>query len=250
MNDKVLSHKYLSIFTAIRNDIILNVYPQDSLLPTEAQLMMQYGAGRNTIRSAMKMLQEEGYISTRRGSGSIITFRGENSSSRPPKIHDRFGRVSIEYHTPTEFVNASHAAVDMVIPPADIAQQFGIPPTTKVCRLQRIWNLDGKTPYTYMVQYFNPTLVPGYENLDHTNETHFTYPILEEKWGVRLVHGEEHYSCRNAGFTEAKLLDVQIGDALLYTTRLAYCEQGLFEYAIFYGNPKYMGYTTELRPES
>lgn len=249
MNDEVLSHKYLSVLSAIRNDIILKVYPFGSLLPTESQLMKQYDVGRNTIRHAMKLLQEEGYISTRRGSGSTITFRGEASSPRPPKIHDRFGKLAIEFHTPTEFVNASQAAVDMVIPPADIADRFGIPPTTEVCRLQRLWSIDGTTPYTYMVQYFNPVLVPGYENFNHTATKHFTYPILEEKWGIRFLHGEEHYSCRNAGFAEAKMLDVEVGEALLYTTRLAYCDRGLFEYAIFYGNPKYMGYVTELNPK-
>lgn len=247
MPDEAQNHKYLSLFTAIRNDIILKVYPFESLLPTENHLMEQYDVGRNTVRRALKMLQEQGYITTRRGSGSLVIFQGESSSPRPPKIHDRFGKVGIEFHAPTQFVNASHAAVDTVIPPADVALAFGISPTTEVCRIQRIWSIDGKIPYTYQVQYMNPVLVPGFENYDRSGEKRYTYPILEEKWGIHFLRGQEHYSCRNAGFVEAKLLDVQVGDALMYTTRLAYCEQGLFEYAIFYGNPKYMGYATELK---
>lgn len=249
MNEDVQRHKYLSLFTAIRNDIILKVYPPESLLPTENHLMEQYGVGRNTVRRAMKMLQDEGYIATRRGSGSLVVFQGESSSPRPPKLHDRFGKVGIEFHVPVQFVNASHAAVDKVIPPADVAQAFGISPTTEVCRIQRIWNIDGKIPYTYMVQYFNPELVPNYENFDHSSEQHFTYPILEKKWGIRFLRGQEHYSCRSAGFVEAKLLNLQIGDALLLTTRNVFCERGMFEYAVFYGNPNYMGYATELNPD-
>ena len=67
MPEAVPNHKYLEIYNAIRNDILLMVYPDNSPLPTESHLMRKYDASRNTVRRAVKMLQDEGLVRTRQG---------------------------------------------------------------------------------------------------------------------------------------------------------------------------------------
>ena len=44
-------------------------YPSGKKLPTEAELVEQTGAGRNSVRSAIDILEREGLVLSRRGSG-------------------------------------------------------------------------------------------------------------------------------------------------------------------------------------
>lgn len=51
-------------------ELLLRRSPGTEKLPTEAALCRQYGCSRQTIRSALKLLEEKGLIVRRRGSGS------------------------------------------------------------------------------------------------------------------------------------------------------------------------------------
>lgn len=237
------SHKYMQIYNAIRSDIILNLYQDGSLLPTEAQLMEKYNASRNTIRKAISLLQSDGFIATRQGSGSVVCAHSS--------IHDDDGftkwtgtSCTIEYfNADYETIRVSPAALDMVEATESIADLFHLAHGSWVYRVQRIWSISGH-PYNYMIQYLNPELMPGYP--EHMDESRRLYPMLERYWGLHYQGSEEHISCKNAAFLEANLLNVELGAAIGFTRRIARCEKGVFEIADFYGNPKYTGYVVQI----
>lgn len=54
-------------------ELLLRRNPGTEKLPTEAALCRQYGCSRQTIRSALQLLEEKGLIVRRRGSGSYPT---------------------------------------------------------------------------------------------------------------------------------------------------------------------------------
>ena len=241
----VSTHKYLDVYNAIRSDILLKVYPENSLLPTESHLMEQYGVSRNTVRRAVKLLQEEGFISTRQGSGSIVTGQPETlvdptNANVPPW---NTATCTVEYHVEPTAVQVSRPALDKVDAPAEVAEAFGIPAGTRIYRVQRVWKING-IPYNYMVQYINRQILPGFSK--YVDEDRKIHKLLAKYWGLHRKHSVEHISCINAGFIEASLLNVEVGTALLHTSRQAYCEKGVFEYAVFYGNPKYTGYIVNM----
>lgn len=246
MPEAVPNHKYLEIYNAIRNDILLMVYPDNSPLPTESHLMRKYDASRNTVRRAVKMLQDEGLVRTRQGSGSVVTVFGENLMDQLPIKSPPWptGTSSIEYHVEPSGMQVSKAALDMVSAPDDVAKAFGIPVGTQIHRIQRMWKMDDK-PYLYMIQYINDKILPGFFN--HVDEDRIIQNLLEKHWGLHRLYCEEHISCVNAGFIEAGLLSVDVGTALLHTSRLAHCEKGVYELAVFYGNPQYSGYVLRLQ---
>ena len=64
--------KYQSIAQALKTKIINEIYPKNSLLPSENELVNQYAVSRSTIRQAMKSLEEEGLIQRRQGFGSTV----------------------------------------------------------------------------------------------------------------------------------------------------------------------------------
>ena len=243
----VSTHKYLDIYNAIRSDILLKVYPDNSLLPTESLLMKKYGVSRNTIRRAIKMLQDNGFISTRQGSGSIVhSIHSDNLIDRAPAVYPpwRSAVGSVEYRREYESITVSRGAYDMVSAPAEVAEAFHIPIDTPIFRTQRIWKMDG-VPYNYMIQYLNQDILPGLST-KHLDEDRKIGRLLEKYWGLHMLRTEEHISCLNAGFIEAGLLNVEVGTALMHTVRLAHCENGVYEYAIFYGNPQHTGYVMRM----
>ena len=46
--------------------------PLGSYLPTEPQLMAQFGVGRNALREAIKILEAFGLVTVRRGAGTYV----------------------------------------------------------------------------------------------------------------------------------------------------------------------------------
>lgn len=64
--------KYKEIAAQLRRQIIDRQYPSGALLPTEHQLCSFYNASRQTIRTALQCLADEGLILRRQGSGSRV----------------------------------------------------------------------------------------------------------------------------------------------------------------------------------
>ena len=64
--------KYKEIASLLRQQIRSGIYPPDSMLPTEQQLCTIHNVSRQTIRTALQSLAEEGLIQRRQGSGSRV----------------------------------------------------------------------------------------------------------------------------------------------------------------------------------
>lgn len=63
---------YLEIYNNIKHDILKGTYPQGSMLPTEKELADVHYVSRITIRKAMQLLKEEGFISRVAGRGTFV----------------------------------------------------------------------------------------------------------------------------------------------------------------------------------
>ncbi len=58
-------------------------------LPTEMELCGRFGVGRSTVREAMRILEANGYISIRRGSGTyVLSKMGNNYQTIGNWLHD------------------------------------------------------------------------------------------------------------------------------------------------------------------
>ena len=63
---------YVQIRTKLRNEIASGVYAQGDYLPPADQLSKKYGASKNTILRALRMLRSEGVIDFGRGRGAVV----------------------------------------------------------------------------------------------------------------------------------------------------------------------------------
>lgn len=67
-----MKRKYQKIYEDLVEKIQDNVWPALSMLPSENELADQYNASRETIRKALNLLSNNGYIQKIRGKGSVV----------------------------------------------------------------------------------------------------------------------------------------------------------------------------------
>ena len=65
---------YSQVETILRTDIEHGKYNKGDSFPTENMLMEEYQVSRVTIRQAMTALSQAGYIMSRRGIGTEVTY--------------------------------------------------------------------------------------------------------------------------------------------------------------------------------
>lgn len=72
--------RYIVVANSLIRNIVDGEYVVGSLLPTELELSERYGVSRHTIRAALAVLQEHGYISRRKSVGTRVESATPSSS--------------------------------------------------------------------------------------------------------------------------------------------------------------------------
>ena len=67
-----MQKKYLTIYQDLVLKIQENYWPKQTMLPSENELTEMYATSRETIRKALNLLAQDGYIQKIRGKGSIV----------------------------------------------------------------------------------------------------------------------------------------------------------------------------------
>ena len=61
-----------AVVSKLQQQLSLGVYQPGDKLPSEPELMAQFGVGRSSIREAIRILSNTGLLSVRQGSGTIV----------------------------------------------------------------------------------------------------------------------------------------------------------------------------------
>jgi len=64
--------QYQNLYETLRQELRNGLYPIGSLLPSENDLQQKYNLTQPTVRQALSMLAEEGYIKKFQGKGSVV----------------------------------------------------------------------------------------------------------------------------------------------------------------------------------
>ena len=64
--------KFKKIILGLEQKSVAKEYPPHTLLPSENQLSQTYGVSRETVRKALNLLRNAGYIQKKQGKGSIV----------------------------------------------------------------------------------------------------------------------------------------------------------------------------------
>ena len=208
---------YKEMYRTLKREILEGEYSVGELLPTETRLGVRFQASRTTVRRAMNMLAQEGFVRMKQGYGTVVL------DCKARQKMNRITSVSETLQKKGHHVTARRIEADIRPASLHIAKMLGIREDTPVVRLQRLVDMDGK-PLAIMKNYIPVALVPGIEN--SLKEIPSLYQYLEDRYGIIIQAAQDNYSARNASAEEAELLDVPEGTALLYLRRVCYTENG------------------------
>ncbi len=142
------SPAYQTIAATLRERISRRELGPGDRLPTEHELMEQFGVARQTVRSGLAQLVSEGLVVARRPLGYFVRPREHmlyrpQAESRPqpetPEM-DRFcAQIVAEGREPAQTIEVS-----LIEAPAEIAKRLEVPEGTLVVARRRVRSINGE----------------------------------------------------------------------------------------------------------
>ncbi len=178
-------------------------------LPTEVELVKEYGISRITVRQALRLLEEERLIRREVGRGTFV------SEYRPftgaLKVEGSLDDVISLGQNPVKVID-----VKTVKAAPDDAAQMGIEPGSLIIRATRI-RLHRGEPYSHIV---NDLPADIGRRLTRSDWTGVVLRIIEEKLHLPLRDAEQTVRASLADARLARLLCTRIGAPLLAVERV------------------------------
>lgn len=163
---------YLQVAEKIKEDILNGVYPVGSLLPTELEFEEMFKVSKITIRNAISILANEGYVVKKSGKGTTVITN---------QIYSRLSKAA----SFTELLKRNHTvetqilAFDTVENSSDKEKTDLFGP--KYNRLVKLYFVDGK-PYMHREFFFD------YFEINHERDIAFI-----EKFSIYRYLAEKSY---------------------------------------------------------
>jgi GntR family transcriptional regulator len=198
--------KYARVVTELRRRIEEGVYSPGDMLPSEAQLVREFGIGRTTIVRALQILQHDGWITREHGLGSYV--KGRPSAER---TNTRLGRAVLELPETTEGFSLVHAGPASV--PAHVANLMGTDEDTVV--LRRWVSLYEGRPSELVSCWFPSSVADGTDLGKPDPLASGIRAHLQAIKHARIDHIVERLSARLPEAGEAELLQIDPASAVL-----------------------------------
>ncbi len=189
------------------------------VLPPETQLAAYYGVGRQTVRMALARLVDAGWLSRYAGRGTFIRQPDETQSHT--FYLDRSFTQQMEVmglHARSQVIRTYSGTIDMNAPAA-LRSQKGAP-FFYLLRLR----FGGDEPIGLQATTLISSLTPGIDQHDFNTES--LYTVLFNIYRLKIVRLEHTISAVTADTTQAELLNILPGAALLVVNTTAALDTG------------------------
>ena len=235
--------KYQTIYKELKADIESERLPYQSLMPSENQLIVRFDCSRNTVRRAIGMLAEEGYVQPMHGRGVRIIY---TRTQTPPfliagieSFHVSAKRNNIGEST-TKVIRFTELTAD-----EHVARHTGFPVGTELYYIQRVRSLDGD-PCVFDINLYDKKLVPG---LTKEICIHSIYNYIEKDLGMPIIMSKRTITVERVTQMDEDSLDLKGYDTLAVVTGQTFNSEGvMFEYTQTRHRPDYFTFqTTALR---
>jgi GntR family transcriptional regulator len=197
---------YYQVASRLRNEIVMGTWPPGSQLPTEDNIVQEFGVSRQTVRKAKEMLAEEGFIRSIKGSGCYVKEPDTWKTMSPTvdNLNDIFHygtRMSFKIH---EFGMVSNSK--------EIQKKLNNPEDRFVFQIKGVRHFQGQ-PISCVV-YYLPFRFGSRIPLDSLDENPFI-PQFEKLAGIQVTEGVQTISLSRADRTVAENLSLKKGSPVL-----------------------------------
>ncbi len=205
---KALYHDVLGF---LQDDIKSGRYSPDEKIPSENELAREFSVSRVTLREALRVLEDDGLIVRRHGSGTFVRDK------RTVPIQDLSSIVSISTIFKRAGLEDRFTKVELRKIPATqrIAEKLHIPSGQEVWEVERLRTL-GENPAIYSFDYFPASFIPHGEEKSLNDYKHSLYHFLSEVCGQTSDDGESWFKPIMSDNKLSYILKIRINSPLMY----------------------------------
>ena len=192
--------KYDAIYQDLKDKIEAEIYATGSLLPSESALQDMYQASRDTVRKALRLLKDDGFIQSQKGKGSTVINRQEYVF--PVSGVVSYAELAAQFHLQTRtVVLTNHFAT---LP----AKSFkDVDPTVEVKQmrlLKRVRYLENE-PDIIEIDYLDPKVVPP---IPESVAKDSLYAYLEGPVGLTIAYATKEITVETATEEDQRYLKI------------------------------------------
>lgn len=201
---------YKQMYETLKQRIICKKYALGELLPPEPMLEEEFQVSRTTVRKAIELLVQEGYVVKKQGFGTqVIRRKSIQNLNILTSISAALERKGYE-------IGIRSCYIETLPADEEKARKLSVSEGTPLVCIHRIRTADGM-PVCIMENYIIASYVPGLENEENIERL---YPVLKNRYGINITGSRDRISACNASFEEAQILGVPVKAALLTVERV------------------------------
>ena len=199
---------YAQVKQALKTGLAEGRWRGGELMPSEAELVLQFGVSRMTVNRALRELQSEGMVDRVQGVGTFAAQLHRISSTLTIRdLHEEIEARGHRHHVQVHLVREERAT-------AALAQQLGLAPGAAIYHSQIVHH-DNGVPLQCEDRYVNPASAPNYLSVDFTRTTP-TQHLLEV---APLWEAQYTIEASMPTAQEAALLGIGVADPCLVVVR-------------------------------
>jgi GntR family transcriptional regulator len=205
--------RYLRVYTSLKTQVEAGDYKVGEFLPPEPELQKLFNVSRTTVRKAVEMLAQEGFVSIQQGKGTeVLDFKATQKLQYITSFSETLREKGFA-------VSCRNVTVEAVPASRRVAADLKVDPDSRLVRVQRTTLANGK-PVALMTNYLLPDMVPGIEK--RIGSVTSLYAFLEAEFNFRMEAATDFISAKAASAAEAERLEVAPDTPLLVVKRITY----------------------------
>jgi len=214
--------QYLRVYELIRRRIEDHEYPVGSFLPPEPELGRLLAVSRTTVRKAVEMLIDDGFLVVRRGRGTeILDFRAIQRLHFVTSFSETLREQGFHVAYRDVRVSARRAS-------SSLAKDLQVAAGGPLVQVHRLALANGK-PIALMDNYLPPEIVPGIE--ERAARIGSLYVFLESEYALVIEAATDYITARGATRDEARQLGISANTPLLVVRRISHLRERPVEVA-------------------
>ena len=229
-----------AIFQTIYKDLKMKIedqtYPFQQLIPSENVLVETYRCSRNTVRRAISMLVEEGYVQSMHGIGVRVIYQPVRQTSFTIGGIESFKESAIrnELKYSTKVVLFTELIAD-----DRISEKMGFEKGAELYYIQRVRYLDNKA-LIFDINAFLKSAVPG---LTPQIAQQSIYDYIEHTLAMSIVTSKRIMTVERVTELDEKYLELNDFNCMAVISSQTYNADGqMFEYTQSRHRPDYFSF--------
>lgn len=206
---------YYQIKQILKKCITNGEFQAGEKLPSENELAAKFEVNRLTIRQAISQLIQEGFLTTKRGSGTFLTKDKKRINSLSIEMTGFMDEIFYQ----VQKAKTKFAEIENIDPSPYVINKLKLLNNAKVVRIKRVRFL-GKETFNYAINY-----LPQEIGKRITKKELYKKPllhILEQDFGIKFLEAFQTIEASFANPTVADKLGIALGSPMLFVDRVIY----------------------------